>query len=123
MRNFLIGLFCLVSTYGFSDQLSGIYELVGSNNDSGQFHYRGQVTIVPQGDNYRLNWKIGKQTQTGVGILCNNVLSVAYRNASNGDMGVVSYYLTPEGNLEGKWAPLGSSGYGLEILTLKELSN
>jgi hypothetical protein len=119
VKKFLIVLFCVINAYAFSIELAGVYDLFGSNDPSGEIHYIGRVTIVPEGTNYRLDWKIGRQTQVGVGILCDTVLSVSYRNTRDGATGVVSYYITPEGNLEGKWAPLGYSSYGTERLIFK----
>jgi hypothetical protein len=106
----------------FSNTLyPGTYELRGCNNETGVWQYQGEVVIEQQGSNYGLTWFIGrKQMQVGVGILENDVLSVAYYDASNPNgTGVVSYRLTSDSTLEGKWAPINSTGFGREYLVWK----
>lgn len=99
---------------------AGTYELVGSNNTSGDVHYRGEVTITPQGNNYGLKWNIGSsQTQVGVGILHNDVLSVAYFDSSGNAFGVVSFHLISNTELEGKWSPMFGTSFGREHLLWK----
>lgn len=98
----------------------GTYELRGSNTPSGHLDYRGEVTIVPQGENYALIWKIGRsQTQVGVGILHKNILSVSYVDTSRGVSGVMSFQLLSDDELEGKWAGLNDTIYGREYLIWK----
>lgn len=98
----------------------GTYELRGSNNASGHLDYRGEVMIVPQGDNYALLWKIGRsQTQVGVGILHKNILSVSYVDTSKGASGVMSFQVVSEDELDGKWAGLNDTIYGREYLVWK----
>ena len=115
----LICLFCLLTACAFSVDLAGVYDLVGSNNPLGEKHYIGRVTITPQGTNYRVQWKVGKQTQKGIGIVHDDIFSVAYHNPKDEEMGVASYYITPTGNLEGKWAELDDDMHGRELLLFK----
>ena len=99
---------------------SGTYELRGSNDSSGHLDYRGEVVILPQGDNYALMWKIGRsQTQVGVGILHKNILSVSYIDTSRGAAGVMSFQVVSEDELDGKWAGLNDTIYGREYLVWK----
>jgi hypothetical protein len=96
---------------------TGTYELLGSNSDTGNVNYRGYVSITARGDNYDLAWVIGsKQVQIGTGILMNDVLSVCYCDITKEKMGVVSFKIISNGELWGKWAPIGSSSYGIESL-------
>src|SRR3954464_11032387 len=90
MLRFLIGLFIATSAQALEPK-EGIYMLTG-NGAVNPMHYYGSVTVNKDGSNYRLKWKIGPtQTQSGVAILTNNVLSVGYFDDSGSDFGVVSY--------------------------------
>lgn len=98
----------------------GTYTLQGSNPDSSTIDYKGEVDISSHGSNYMLAWRIGNsQIQTGIGILKDRVLSVAYFDHNGQGAGVVSFYLTDAGKLEGTWAGYGSSLCGKESLILK----
>lgn len=99
----------------------GIYRLRGSNPGSTEMSYGGTVTIEREGEAYRLTWRIGpSQTQEGVALFADDVLSVSYRDAGSGDAGVVQYRLTRPGFLEGRWTSFGGDGrYGLELLELQ----
>ncbi len=85
---------------------TGTYYLSGSNSEWGGNNYQGEVVIAPQGDNYSVVWRVGsRQTQVGVGILQDDILSVAFTDLSNSTFwGVVSYRVGPRGELEGRWA-------------------
>lgn len=96
---------------------TGTYALQGANPGVEEMTYSGTVTIVPQGDNYSLQWQIGAgQTQRGVGILSGNILSVAFYDDSGMSTGVVSYKLTQEGQLAGQWIDFGGEEQGQEVL-------
>lgn len=105
---------------------TGLYSLDGSNS---KVRYKGTVQIEKgSGDSseyYLLKWTIGEsEDQRGIGILDGNVLSVSYVDVTGGkynDTGVVSYHLTEEGILKGKWVSAISNALlgGEEILTYK----
>lgn len=98
----------------------GTYELIGSNDESDVTHYRGKVIIAQQGTNYSLLWKIGSnQVQVGVGMLHDDLLSVAYFDVMHQAGGVVSYHCISEDEIEGKWASLQGTSYGRESLIWK----
>ncbi len=99
--------------------LTGVYVLEGSNPGSETINYHGKVEIRECGSNYRLTWSIGNsQVQTGIGILKDHILSVAYYDFSgNGGTGVVSFCLTDPQKLEGSWAGYGTPLFGKERLT------
>lgn len=100
--------------------LTGVYSLEGSNPHSDHINYRGEVEIQKRGSNYMLIWKIGRQqTQVGIGILKDHILSVAFYDLSGNGTGAVSYFLIEPGKLEGSWAIYGSENFGKEYLTLK----
>jgi len=90
----------------------GVYKLKGTNPD-GMKKYDGRIVIQREGSNYRVTWFIGPklgQTQTGIGILENGVLSIGYLDNSGGDFGVVSMKVGKNNSLKGKWASLFSRG-------------
>lgn len=104
----------------FSPLVPGVYQLEGSNPGSERINYVGEVEIRSHGSNYTLTWKIGNsQTQTGIGILKDHVLSVAYYDLSGRGSGVVSFRLISPNQLEGSWAGYGTTSFGREWLTFK----
>lgn len=110
-------------TYMESVIPTGTYQLLGSNPSSDTIDYRGQVIIEPSGPNYLLTWKIGRnQVQTGIAILRDHVLSVAYYDHGHRAFGVVSFVVTDYGRLEGEWAAYGASPNGKEWLIFENSS-
>ena len=98
----------------------GIYQLEGKNPGSDKVNYRGEVRIVPNGSNYELTWTIGyHQAQIGIGILQNDILSVAYYDLTGRGSGVISYQLIAPNQLKGFWTGYGSTISGEESLSLK----
>lgn len=100
----------------------GTYSLEGYNAQSTSISYIGTINIKKDGDIYKLQWNIGEQKQAGVAILEGGILSVGYMDTTVGgdqDMGVVSYRVLDNGNLEGKWCSLSSNHTGKEVLTWK----
>lgn len=96
----------------------GTYQMIGSNPNSNIINYRGKVIIKPCGSNYSLIWIIGSnQVQTGVGILKDNILSVAFYDPAKNLTGVVSFVVKENGQLDGTWASYNSSSFGRELLT------
>jgi hypothetical protein len=95
--------------------LSGSYAIVSSANPGGGGAYAGNVQISRSGELYRLSWTIpGSPPYSGVGIEMNGVLAVGW--GTGGSPGVVAYRVTG-GQLDGKWASLGSSQIGSEMLS------
>ena len=103
---------------------TGTYDLSGGNNTWGGGGYLGEVVIAPQGDNYSIIWRIGtKQAQVGIGILQDDVLSVAFTDLSNNTFwGVASYRVRPFGDLEGRWSSYDGQTHKSENLTWKNHS-
>lgn len=124
---FLICCLFLLSTKAQAENIfhtyplkTGTYELRGSNSPSGNLDYSGEVVINKQGNNYALCWKIdGEDSQVGVGILHKNILSVSYIDTIQNRVGVMSFVITSEEELEGKWAGLLDKYYGREYLVWK----
>lgn len=99
-----LAIFCAFITAAHAYYLrTGTYQLSGGNTQWGNA-YQGEVVIVPQGENYRLTWFIGsRQCQVGVGILHNDVLSVAFNDITNNFWGIASYRVKFGNELEGRW--------------------
>ena len=116
----LLCLVCVLSSFSSPKLWPGTYQLSGGNAQHGSIGYRGEVTIQPQGENYRVVWRIGSsQSQIGVGILDRDVLSVAYCDSSNNVWGVVLFRLVAEGELEGRWASFQGTTQQPEYLIWK----
>ncbi len=104
-----------------SDIREGVYTLQGVSPGATDLtpQYFGTVTIVKSSDVYLLYWQIGNQTQEGIGIAKNGILSVSYTDTTAGtfnDAGVVSYQVTMNG-LQGEWSSMyGSGAVGRETL-------
>lgn len=101
---------------------TGTYELRGESR--GWNGYKGEVIIAPHGDVYTVVWLIGsKQAQIGVGILKNDILSVAFSDLTqNAFWGVASYKVGPWGDLEGTWVDYTGSSQKSEYLAWKSYS-
>ena len=87
---------------------SGTYAINGMNPGVGA--YKGTLTIVARGEMYDVHWAIGNLQYTGIGIVVNDTLSVAYTGADRSWMGVIAYRQKADGALEGRWAVQGRAG-------------
>src|SRR5213082_961388 len=93
---------------------SGTYSVNGTNPGVGA--YTGRLTITPRGDVYDVSWWIAKEHYTGVGIVVNDTLSVAYTGGDHSWFGVASYRQRSDGSLDGRWAVHGGASVpGTEI--------
>ncbi len=75
----------------------------------------GDVTVTKDGETYKVVWKIGDDTITGVGIGINNDFSVAYQSGKN--IGLAMYQKNPDGTWLGFWTFEGVGKVGLEQWT------
>lgn len=92
----------------------GSYSITGTNPGVGV--YKGQLTISPRGEVYDVHWSIAGLRYSGIGIVVNDTLSVAYSDSNHSFIGVASY--TREGGtLYGRWAVGGGSMMGSETAT------
>ena len=87
---------------------SGTYTINGTNPGVGP--YKGTLTITARGDVYDVYWAIGKLQYSGVGVVVNDTLSVAYSAGDRTWLGVIAYRQRADGSLEGKWAVQGRAG-------------
>lgn len=83
-------------------ELAGKYECVG---DGGGNQYKGTVEISEQGAGYKVEWTIGEETYSGVGIWENDRLCVSWQMEVNGKavFGIAVYSRDKDGTLKGKW--------------------
>lgn len=82
-------------------ELAGRYDCVG---DSGGNEYRGTVEISEQGAGYKVEWSIGDETYSGVGIWENDRLCVSWQAEGEGKAhGIIVYSRDKDGTLKGKW--------------------
>jgi hypothetical protein len=121
MKKMLLAVICVLCIHAAAHALrTGTYELWGSNHPTGDFNYKGEVYIAPQGDNYALIWKIGSSNvQAGVGILRKDILSVAYHDLSQNTHGVMCFCQISDSVLEGHWTGFQGTTYGREYLVWK----
>jgi hypothetical protein len=97
---------------------SGSYTITGVNPGVGA--YSGTLTITARGDVYDVYWTIANTHYSGVGVVVNDTLSVAYGATDHSWLGVMAYRTLPNGRLEGKWAVQGRAGApGSETATRK----
>lgn len=109
-RLVVLGLLVLVISLSLSAKpaFSGSYTINGNNPGVGP--YKGTLTITARGDVYDVYWAIGNLQYSGVGLVVNDTLSVAYSSADRSWIGVIAYRQRADGSLEGKWAVQGRAG-------------
>ena len=106
----VLGLLVLAAAAPLSAKtaFSGTYTINGNNPGVGP--YSGTLTITASGDVYNVYWAIGNLQYSGVGLVVNDTLAVAYSGADRSWLGVIAYRARPDGSLEGKWAVQGRAG-------------
>lgn len=93
-------------------KLSGTWQCKGI--DPTNAAYTGTVTVVPEGEAYRVKWSIGGVIYTGVGIKVGNVFAVSYYGKMSG---IIAYEINGQ-TLTGKWSIVDTKGaMGTETLT------
>lgn len=90
--------------------VAGTYRISGVGLD--RRGYEGTLTISREGAVYHLTWQVGTTTYIGVGILQSDILSVGWD--ADGNCGVVSYHVLPDGTLEGLWSVCSQNRVGTE---------
>ena len=93
--------------------LEGNYGVKGVN-PGGTGRYEGRLAVRRTGETYRAEWLLSGRTTTGVGLKERNLFGVAYGS------GGVSVFVLEGGRLRGRWAVLGDSATGTEILAPAE---
>jgi hypothetical protein len=113
----VLGLVLLVPTAlraAEGPEIGGSYTCKGVNPDGQE--YRGKVRITKQGDVYHLEWTIGQESHSGVGIREENTLAVSWAT-QGGPSGIVVYRIGKDKRLVGKWAVQGGKDVYSETLT------
>ena len=103
-----LGLFIAAGTAQGKTAFSGTYAVKGTNPGVG--NYTGTLTVVARGDVYDVHWSIKTLQYTGVGVVVNDTLSIAYGPADRSWTAVIAYRQKADGTLEGKWAVQGRAG-------------
>ncbi len=93
---------------------TGIFKITKGVEANGQ-NYTGTVSMEKQGDTYKMVWKVGTATYTGVGIRVGDSLIAGWTTGK--DVGVVFYELNAARTvMEGQWTGLGATKLGTERL-------
>jgi len=102
-----MGLIVSISGSEEKHDLAGVYACTGTS--PGGRSYRAIVTIVGQGNVYRLRWTFaGEQGNLGIGIVHGNTLSVSYHSGRSN--GIVVYDINEPKELVGEWTVVGADG-------------
>ena len=113
-------LFCAINCFAYANTRlrTGTYFMSGANSKWSATGYQGEVVIQQQGENYRVTWYVGSsQSQVGIGILNDNILSVSFCDTNNRTFwGVASYRIVGDGELEGRWTSVDGTGQKPEYL-------
>ncbi len=91
-------------------RLEGKYAVEGANPSGSRYH--GVATIARKENRYTMTWTIGNQPFSGSGSLKGDTLTITWKGPT-GEVGIVTYTVTPTGVLKGVWA----NGNGSETLT------
>jgi len=106
----------------YSRLYTGTYRSVTRGSESPDI-YRGKVLIEKCGTNYRVTWKDenGSAILTGIGILKDEIFSVAFTDENGYQKGVASYRIKWFWNdeLDGTWAYMNDSKTGTEKLVFE----
>ena len=94
-------------------QRSGTYAVTGQAPDGTR--YEGSAQLQATGpDTWRITWRIGSDTASGVGIKVGQVLIVGYLQGR--DVGAAGYEVMPDGRLSGVWTAGREGGVGTEVM-------
>ncbi len=91
------------------ENLVGVYDIIGSNQDSSENTYKGKLTLSLDIDKRIIaKWLINnEQEQIGTGFFKNNILVVNFSYQSGDDItfkGVVVYQCISDDVLDGFWS-------------------
>lgn len=94
-------------------QRSGTYAVMGVGVDGTS--YEGTATLAATGpQTWRINWRVGNDTSSGVAMTVGNMLVVGY--IAGRETGVAYYDVQANGNLVGRWTQGRNGGVGSETL-------
>ncbi len=98
----------LAAPCGAADEpdIVGKYKCEGKFNDN---PYTGTVEISKRGESYQVTWVIGKDKDTGTGILDGHTFAVGYEGNNTG---VCLYHIEKDGSkMVGKWVRTEGKGH------------
>jgi hypothetical protein len=97
-----------------SAQRAGFYAVEGVGPDGTR--YEGVVQMTPTGpQTWRLSWRVGGETISGVGVANGKALAVGYTQSR--ESGAVMYEVQADGSMLGIWTSGREGGLGRERLT------
>lgn len=100
----------IASAAGFRE---GTYDVRGTNLDGSPYSGSAKVRLISN-TTCSITWVTGSTSSSGVCMLMDGVLGVAYSDGSA--VGVVMYKINADGTLDGVWTVAGKNGSGTERL-------
>lgn len=101
-----------------NNNVEGVYQIIGANSENAEHGYFGVLTLKYDENRIFAIWLIeGEETQTGFGLLTNNVLSInfVYERDAVEYTGLVSYEFLSDSMISGTWVEEGSDLIGVEF--------
>lgn len=101
-----------------SKSIEGTYQVIGANSENEEQGYLGVLTLVEEDNRIFATWLIeGQDTQSGFGLLLNNVLSINFVYEQDGTeyTGLVTYEFLSNDILSGIWVEEGTNTTGVEF--------
>ena len=98
--------------------IQGTYQVIGANSENEEHGYFGVLTLLEEDNRMYATWLVeGQDTQTGFGLLLNNVLSINFVYEQDGSeyTGLVSYEFLSKSILTGVWVEEGTNTTGIEF--------
>jgi hypothetical protein len=105
-------------TVDFQESIEGVYQVLGANSENEEDGYFGILTLKYDENRIFATWLIeGEDTQTGFGLLSNNILSLSfvYTQDNVEYTGLVSYEFLSKNIISGRWVEEGSDQMGVEF--------
>lgn len=100
------------------ESIEGVYQVIGANSENAEQGYLGVLTLKYDDSKIFATWLIeGEDTQTGFGLLLNNILSInfVYEQDDIEYTGLVSYEFLSDKIISGKWVEEGTDQVGIEL--------
>lgn len=101
-----------------TNSIQGAYQIIGANSENSEQGYFGVLTLVEADNRIYATWLIeGEDTQTGFGLLLNNILSIHFVYEQDGKdyVGIVTYEFITNNVLSGNWVEEGTNTIGVEF--------
>jgi hypothetical protein len=110
----LAAVLCVAATPLIAQDISGEYQVAGTNLDGTGYTGTASVTMLSD-STCDVQWLTGADSlSSGVCMVANGMVAVSY---TMGDvMGLAVYTVAPDGTLSGEWTIDGQDGTGTETL-------